>query len=178
MSVEDELLRDWRDQALRVEEAVGGIVVGQRRALRLVIEGSDLVVDFSASDPQTAGAINCPYAVTVSASYFALKAFIDPLSPVNSGSYRPIRVVTKPGTVAHALPDAAVAGATGETANVMVDVVLGALSAAAPELAIAAGSGSAGLRRNTKRLIRSRMLPFALAFTVVVFTRPASVMPS
>jgi MoxR-like ATPase len=36
MSVEDELLRDWRDQALRVEEAVGGIVVGQRRALRLV----------------------------------------------------------------------------------------------------------------------------------------------
>ena len=36
MSVEDQLLSDWREQALRMEEAVGGIVVGQRRALRLV----------------------------------------------------------------------------------------------------------------------------------------------
>jgi MoxR-like ATPase len=36
MSVDDKLLSDWRAQALRVEEAVDGIVVGQRRAVRLV----------------------------------------------------------------------------------------------------------------------------------------------
>lgn len=36
MSVEDHLLTDWRAQALRVEDAIGGIVVGLRRAIRLV----------------------------------------------------------------------------------------------------------------------------------------------
>jgi MoxR-like ATPase len=36
MSVDDNLLSDWREQALRVEQAVGGIVVGQRRAIRLI----------------------------------------------------------------------------------------------------------------------------------------------
>lgn len=111
--------------------------------LRLTIDGSEIEADFSASGPEAKGGINSPYAVTVSATYFALKAFIDPTNPVNSGSYRPIRVVTRPGTLVHAGPDAAVAGATGETANVMVDVVLGALSAAAPEQAIAAGAGTA-----------------------------------
>ncbi|MGE3621794.1 MAG: hydantoinase B/oxoprolinase family protein, partial [Acidimicrobiia bacterium] len=111
--------------------------------LRLTVDGSEIVADFSESGPEARGGINCPYAVTVSATYFALKAFIDPSNPVNSGSYRPIRVVTRPGTLVHAGPDAAVAGATGETANVMVDVVLGALSAAAPDQAIAAGSGTA-----------------------------------
>jgi MoxR-like ATPase len=36
MNAEDELLSDWRDHALRMEQAVNGIVVGQRRAIRLV----------------------------------------------------------------------------------------------------------------------------------------------
>ena len=36
MTAEDHLLTDWRAQALRVEDAIGGIVVGLRRAIRLV----------------------------------------------------------------------------------------------------------------------------------------------
>ena len=57
---------------------------------------------------------------------------------------RPFRTtLTRPGSLTHASADAAVAGAAGETVNVLVDVVLGALSTAVPEAAIAAGSGSA-----------------------------------
>ena len=58
--------------------------------VRLTIGGSNLTADFSASDGQSLGAINCPRAVSVSATYFAIKAFIDATSPVNSGSYRPV----------------------------------------------------------------------------------------
>src|SRR5262245_21262318 len=36
MRTEDRLLSDWREHALRVEQAVGGIVVGQKGVIRLI----------------------------------------------------------------------------------------------------------------------------------------------
>src|SRR5262245_19680773 len=36
MIVNDELLSDWCERALRVEEAVGGVIVGLRGAIRLI----------------------------------------------------------------------------------------------------------------------------------------------
>jgi N-methylhydantoinase B len=139
-------IRELPDGVYEFEDACDGDGLSDDLAwirLRLEIRDSEIVVDFTRSDDESRGAINCPYAVTVSGTYFALKAFIDPSSPVNSGSYRPISVVTRAGSLTHASADAAVAGAAGETVNVLVDVVLGALSAAVPERAIAAGSGSA-----------------------------------
>jgi N-methylhydantoinase B len=62
--------------------------------------------------------------------------------PINQGSYRPIRVITRPGSLLHALPPAPVAAGNVETSQRIVDTLLGALAQAAPEKIPAASCGS------------------------------------
>jgi N-methylhydantoinase B len=134
-----------RDGTYKFEDESDGDGLSDRRPrirLRLHIDGDHLIADFTESDPVADGAINAPYAVTASATYYAVKAFIDPDTPGNSGSYRPIEIRTRLGTLLEAYPDSAVAS-SADTANIIADVVIGALSAAAPERGVAAGSGSA-----------------------------------
>jgi N-methylhydantoinase B len=86
--------------------------------------------------------VNAVRAVTASATYFAIRAATDPSIPANSGCYRPIDIVAPPGTVVNALAPAAVVGGNLETAQRIVDVILGALGKALPGAAIGACQGS------------------------------------
>ena len=106
------------------------------------VEGDEVNVDFTGSALQVAGAMNCPMAVTLSATYYALKGLATPRSPGNSGTYRPIHVHAPEGTIVNCRPPAPVIAGNTETANRIVDVVLGALAPALPERVPAAGSGS------------------------------------
>jgi N-methylhydantoinase B len=138
-------IRGMRDGIYEFEDESDGDGLSERRPrikLRLEINGDELVADFTESDPEVLGAINAPFAVTASATYYAVKAFIDPDTPGNSGSYRPIEIRTQKRTIVDASPDSAVA-ACADTANIIADVLVGALSAAAPERGVAAGAGSA-----------------------------------
>ena len=47
-----------------------------------VLEGDRLVLDFSGTDPQVDGNLNCPLSVTKSASFFAVRVLTDPDAPV------------------------------------------------------------------------------------------------
>ncbi len=120
-----------------------GVVEGEI-ALCVSIEarGDRLVVDFTGSAPQTLGPVNAVLAVTASATYFAVRAATDPTIPANSGCYRPIEIVAPPGTVVNAVAPAAVVGGNLETAQRIVDVILGALGAAIPGRAMGACQGS------------------------------------
>src|ERR1700686_660720 len=62
--------------------------------------------------------------------------------PANEGLMRPIRVIAPPGSIVNALSPAAVAGGNVETSQRIVDVLLRALAAAAPDRIPAASSGS------------------------------------
>jgi N-methylhydantoinase B len=110
--------------------------------VRVTVEGDRANVDLRDCDAQVGGCINCPAAVTRSAVYYCFACLLDEQVPLNGGCFRNIEVLTKPGTLVHALhPSAVVAGNT-ETSQRVVDAVFGALSQLLPDRIPAASCGT------------------------------------
>lgn len=122
------------------DDGIGQGIVPVR--VRIEVYGERIRVDFHGTAHQVAGPINAVYAVTASATFFAVRAFTDPEIPSNAGCYRPIDLVVPKGSVVNALLPAAVVGGNLETSQRIVDVILGALGRLVPERAIAASQGS------------------------------------
>lgn len=108
----------------------------------VTISGEKIRVDFTGSSPAVAGPVNAVYAVTASATYFALRALTDPDIPPNAGCYRPIDIIAPQGSVVNADPPAPVVGGNLETSQRIVDVILGAFSRLCPGRVIAACQGT------------------------------------
>ena len=108
----------------------------------VTIEGDRMVCDLTGSSPQVPGSVNAPRAVTVSAAVYVLRAVAAPDVPSNDGATRPLEVRTTPGTVVDPVPPASVAAGNVETSQRIVDVLLGALAAAAPDRVPAASQGT------------------------------------
>lgn len=108
----------------------------------LTLSGNSITVDFSGSAAQTAGPINAVEAVTVSATYFAIRAVTDPDIPPNAGCYRPISITAPEGTIVNPHPPAAVVGGNLETSQRITDVVLGAFAKIAPDRSVAGCQGT------------------------------------
>ena len=99
------------------------------------IEGDSMTVDFSDSAPSVVGPMNGSEATAACAAFVAVKGLLDPTPNVNGGSFRPIRVVTRPGTLFQALPPAPTCGAQ-DLMHRATSVVLGALAPAVPANAL------------------------------------------
>jgi N-methylhydantoinase B len=115
-----------------LEDDAGG---GQRDvALRLEasIRGNRLVLDFSGTDAQIDGNLNCPLSVTRSAAFFAVRVLTDPDAPPSAGAYRPIEVVAPEGCLLNARFPAAVAAGNVETSSRVADLTIAALAGARP----------------------------------------------
>ncbi|MGO9958805.1 MAG: hydantoinase B/oxoprolinase family protein [Solirubrobacteraceae bacterium] len=95
-------------------------------ALHATVAGDRLTLDFTGTDRQHEGNLNCPLAVTRSACYFALRVLTDPDIPANAGAYRPVEVIAPEGSLLNARSPAAVVGGNVETSSRVADVVLGA----------------------------------------------------
>jgi len=108
----------------------------------ITIEGDSATVDFTGSAPQQKGSVNAVYAVSLSAVYYVFRCLLDLDIPNNAGCLAPIKVIAPEGTVLNALPPAPVAGGNVETSQRIVDVLLGALSRATPNLIPAASQGT------------------------------------
>jgi len=106
-----------RDAVLRVEAT---------------IEGERLRLDFSGTDPQLAGNLNCPLSVTRSAAFFAVRVLTDPEAPPCAGAHRPIEVLAPAGCLLNARYPAAVAAGNVETSSRVADLVIAALGGARP----------------------------------------------
>ena len=113
-----------------------------RIAVRLEISGDCARVDFTGSSPQVRGPINAVEAISVSAVYYVFRCLIAGDVPASAGLLEPIEVVAPAGTIVNALPPAPVAGGNVETSQRIVDVLLKALSQAAPHLIPAASQGT------------------------------------
>jgi N-methylhydantoinase B len=100
--------------------------------LRVVatIAGELLSLDFSGSDPQVEGNLNCPLSVTRSAAFFAVRTLTDPDAPPSAGAFRPIEVTAPEGSVLNARPPAAVVAGNTETSSRVADLVTAALGGA------------------------------------------------
>ena len=108
----------------------------------VTISDDEAIVDFIGTDPQRRGSINAVYPITLSATAYVFRCLLGLDIPGNSGCLVPIRVIAPEGTVVNARRPAAVAGGNVETAQRIVDVVLGAMAQACPERIPAASQGT------------------------------------
>ncbi len=106
--------------------------------------GEGIIVDFAGTSAAARGPINCPIAVSASASYYAVLSSLGEGAIPNSGAWRLIDVRLPPGSLVAAAPPFPVVAANTETSNRIVDVIFGALSQAGP-FGLAGSYGSAAV---------------------------------
>jgi N-methylhydantoinase B len=115
-----------------MEDDAGGEPLDVCLRVAATVYGDRLLLDFSGTDPQVEGNLNCPLSVTKSAAYFAVRALTDPDAPASAGAYRPIEVRAPQGCLLNAQPPAAVAAGNVETSSRVADLVISALAGARP----------------------------------------------
>jgi N-methylhydantoinase B len=107
--------------------------------IAVVVDGSSVTVDFTGAPPQRPGPVNCALPKTVAVSRIAIGTLAGRGDPPNEGHFRPIRVLTRPGSLFH--PERPAPTFIGGWASFQaLETVYRAVSAAVPEL-VPAGSG-------------------------------------
>jgi len=122
-------LPDGRYEAADILETPEGELIVRAA---VTIAGEDVEIDFSGTDSQHAGNLNCPLAVTRSASYFVVRCLTDPDVPASGGAFAPVRVVAPEGSLVNARPPAAVVAGNVETSSRIADVLFRAFGQAVP----------------------------------------------
>jgi N-methylhydantoinase B len=105
------------------------------------VHGDEITLDFRDNPPQVRGGINMVWTALLATVYYSVKIVVDPNILPNAGMFRPIHVVATKGTVLDCVEPAAVSMRT-QTAQRVVDLILGALSQAVPDRVIGACTGA------------------------------------
>lgn len=106
----------------------------------LEVEGSTVRVDYSNAPDASAGPINCPLPCTVSASRIAILALVGGGDFPNEGYFRPLEVITRPGSMFHPNPPSPVF-LFGWPAMQAIEVVYKAIAQALPQAVPACSGG-------------------------------------
>lgn len=129
---------DYRGEAYMEDDGTGAdgpFVV--RVTVR--IRGSDMILDFTGTDPQARGFINIPLASTYATCRTTVMSILQAGHLfVNAGAFRPIQVVAPPGTLVNPTRPAATRARTS-TCYKIFDAVNYALAPVLPEKVIAPG---------------------------------------
>jgi len=136
-------IKDLPDGTVEAEDFIDDDGINDRPIrikVKLTIKGDRAIVDLTGSDPQAEGNTNSTIANTHAAIYYVMISVVDPHAPPNSGCYRPIQVVTKPGTIVHPLPPGAVAARTNASQKI-AEAMFVALSKIVPERVTAGSHG-------------------------------------
>ena len=104
---------------------------GSRIAVRILVHGSAMDIDFEGTDDALDNNLNAPPAVTMAAVLYALRVLVGKPIPLNSGCLRPVTVHIPARSLLSPEPHRAVAAGNVETSQRIVDVLLGALGLAA-----------------------------------------------
>ena len=129
------MISGWPDGVYRFEDVVDDDAHGTK-ALTIrgvvTIEGDSLQIDFSESDPQCRGPINCPIHSTFAGALTAVQCVLGATIPANAGLFRAVSVTARPGTFVSPIEPAATCNRALTLARV-ADVVFGALAQAVPD---------------------------------------------
>ena len=98
---------------------------------KLTVEGDSMTFDFTGSAPQVVGPMNCGLPVTQGGVFVVAKSWLDPKTPVNGGTSRPVRFVIPEGSCLAAQLPAAVGGCW-EVYRQMESCVVGLISQIMP----------------------------------------------
>lgn len=105
----------------------------------VTVRGDSMRIDFSRSDAQRKGFVNCPFAATYGIAVGSAILLFDPALADfhNEGSMRPVEVVAPPGTVVNPVYPATVGAAPVNVGHQVMVAVLQALAKARPDRSIA-----------------------------------------
>ena len=104
--------------------------------------GSDIEFDFTGSDPQVGGAVNCVFSVTLASVWIGMLMVTDPAIHPSEGAFAPVKVTAPLGTVVNPRKPASTVSGLTETCNRIIDIVIAALSPGIPDRAVAGELGS------------------------------------
>jgi N-methylhydantoinase B len=96
---------------------------------KVSVAGDTITVDLAGTSPQTLGPTNVGPAMAPTGAFTIIKSFLDPGADVNSGAFRPLAVITPPGTIVNADPPAPCGGMV-EVKYCVESAVMGALAQA------------------------------------------------
>lgn len=74
--------------------------------VKVTVSRDEFVVDLRGSSSQVAGSINASFPASLCTAKATFKALTSPHTPANEGNFRPLRLLTDPGSIFHALPPA------------------------------------------------------------------------
>nr|MDT0516426.1 hydantoinase B/oxoprolinase family protein [Streptomyces sp. DSM 41633] len=108
--------------------------------VRVEIDGDRMTMDVTDCADQATGPVNCGAAQTVAACRVGYKLLVSGDVPLNGGSFRPLEVLTRPGTMLAAVEPAACQYYYSHL-GLVIDLVVKALAPAVPARAAAASYG-------------------------------------
>jgi N-methylhydantoinase B/oxoprolinase/acetone carboxylase alpha subunit len=106
----------------------------------VTIAGDEVTVDLTESSPMVRGSLNSTRSFVQACAYQAVRAALTVEVPNTAGAFRPINVLTRPGTIAEVVMPGA-SSMRGVTGFRVLDAVNGALAQLLPERVPAAGEG-------------------------------------
>jgi len=112
---------------------------------RITVKGSELEVDYEGTSPQIDRGLNCVMPYTESYTTYPIKCALDPFTPKNEGSYRPITVKAPEGSILNPRFPAPV-NARQLIGHFLSAAVYGALVKAIPQRVIADSGSQPTLR--------------------------------
>ena len=115
-----------------LETFMGGKFEPLLMQLALTIDGDRMIADFTGTAPQVPFPVNSTAAVSAASVFITVKSVFDPQAPLNQGSFRPIEVITPPGTIVN-VQRPAPAGSHGEIRKRVIATMVGALSQVVPD---------------------------------------------
>ena len=128
LTVSGEDILEWDEQiTLRV-------TVRKRR--------DSLSIDFSGTDGEIPGNLNCVESITRSAVYYTIMGLMHREIMINEGCYRPIEIIVPEGTILNARTPRAVVAGNVETSQRIVDILMSTFSQIVPDRIIAQSQGT------------------------------------
>jgi N-methylhydantoinase B len=115
-----------------LETFMGGRFEPLLLPLALTVRGDRMIADFTGASPQVPFPVNSTDAVSAAGVFITVKSVFDPLAPLNQGSFRPIEVITPPGTIVN-VQRPAPAGSHGEIRKRVIAAMVGALAQMVPD---------------------------------------------
>src|SRR5262249_4373612 len=91
------------------------------------VRQDSITADFSATDPQVKGPINCRLATLRACLTYAVVALLDPAIAPNAGTTRPLRIVAPEGSLVNARHPASTVQSNLVTSQRICDVLFAAL---------------------------------------------------
>ncbi len=134
------IIAQWQDGVYRGEALLDDDGRGNEDIhIRATVtkRGSDLTIDLSDSHEEVASFVNSSYPNMRSAVVVALSYLIDPDTPKNDGTFRPLEVIAREGTVVWAKPGKPVTLATNHCGQEIIEAIVKALAPACPDRAMA-----------------------------------------